>query len=362
MPNLLWVDKHRPKCFDALTYHDDLTERLRGLCAEGDLPHLLLYGPSGAGKRTRVACVLRELFGPNAEKRRVAHKVFRVGDNKKELEVTTVTSSHHIEVNPSDVGINDRLVVQELIKDMASLAPIDFSGTKRKSLKVIVLHEVDRMSRLAQQALRRTIERYARTCRMIMVCESATRVIEPLRSRCLGIRVALPNRDSVISVLRDVAARERVELPDTLADQIVATSGRNLRRAILQLEATRVACGSTQLRADAQVMRGDWEYVCNDIAVMVSRSQSATQLVGIRKKLQELIAHAVPPDTILRRVVEDFLRIADDEIGAEICNVAAKFDHSLSIGTKPIFHLEAFIARLMQIYNAFLHSRAAMMD
>ncbi|KAA8565064.1 hypothetical protein EYC84_010824 [Monilinia fructicola] len=47
----LIVDKHRPRSLDQLTYHDDLSERLRSLAQSGDFPHLLLYGPSGAGKK-----------------------------------------------------------------------------------------------------------------------------------------------------------------------------------------------------------------------------------------------------------------------------------------------------------------------
>jgi DNA polymerase III delta prime subunit len=34
----------------------------------GDIPHLLFYGPSGAGKRTRVMAVLRELYGSSVDK------------------------------------------------------------------------------------------------------------------------------------------------------------------------------------------------------------------------------------------------------------------------------------------------------
>lgn len=75
-PNLhtsmsLWVDKHRPRQLSDLHYHTELSERLSALAASSDFPHILFYGPSGAGKKTRIMCVLRELFGPGAEKVRV---------------------------------------------------------------------------------------------------------------------------------------------------------------------------------------------------------------------------------------------------------------------------------------------------
>ena len=64
---------------------------------------------------------------------------------------------------------------------------------------VVVLTEVDRLSRDAQHALRRTMEIYMATCRLILVCNSTSKVIPAIRSRCLGVRVAAPSEDEVSS-------------------------------------------------------------------------------------------------------------------------------------------------------------------
>ena len=60
---MLWVDKYRPVQLDRLSFHDDLTSQLRRMaCKEnvGNMSHLMFYGPSGAGKKTRVMALLRE--------------------------------------------------------------------------------------------------------------------------------------------------------------------------------------------------------------------------------------------------------------------------------------------------------------
>ena len=50
--------------------------------------------------------------------------------SKKKLEIMTISSNYHIEVNPSDVGIYDRVVIMDLVKTTAQTHQIDPSGQR----------------------------------------------------------------------------------------------------------------------------------------------------------------------------------------------------------------------------------------
>lgn len=220
---MLWVDKHRPNRLSALSYHRTLTRRLSSLASDpGGLPHLLFYGPTGAGKKTRVAALLREVFGPGSERLRLDKRTFTT-PTRRTVEINMISSNYHVEMAPGDAGLNDRYVVQDVIKEMAANRNIANVGTakegggifatsndakndgdgeskpaKRKAdYKVVVLVEVDKLTRQAQAALRRTMEKYSSSCRLILCCNNPSKVIDPVRSRCLGIRVAAPSHDEV---------------------------------------------------------------------------------------------------------------------------------------------------------------------
>ncbi|KAJ2234712.1 Replication factor C (RF-C) subunit, partial [Coemansia sp. RSA 475] len=180
----LWVEKHRPATLDKLTYHAGLTEHLQQLAKSGDIPHLLIYGPSGAGKRTRVAATLREIYGPSAEKLKVSQRIFETPSRRK-LEINLISSNFHIEVNPSDAGIYDRVVIQDLIKEIAQTQQVTAGARK---FKVVVVHEADALTRDAQHALRRTMEKYMGNMRVILCANSTGKIIGPVQSRCLLVR------------------------------------------------------------------------------------------------------------------------------------------------------------------------------
>lgn len=195
----LWADKYRPKDLSSLDYHTQQAQELKNL-VDSDFPHLLVYGPRGAGKKTRISCILKELFGAGVEKLKTETVTVTTPSNKK-VEITTVNSNYHIEINPSDVGIYDRVVVMDLIKNIAQTQQIATTNNP-KEFKVVLLTEVDNLTKDAQHALRRTMEKYSENCRLILCATSLSPVIPAIVSRCLPVRVPAPTIEEITTVLK----------------------------------------------------------------------------------------------------------------------------------------------------------------
>ena len=55
--NFLWTKKYQPKNFSKLDFHIETNEKLENLANE-NMPHLIIYGKRGSGKKTRTLCIL----------------------------------------------------------------------------------------------------------------------------------------------------------------------------------------------------------------------------------------------------------------------------------------------------------------
>ncbi|KAI9919153.1 hypothetical protein PsorP6_012207 [Peronosclerospora sorghi] len=369
---MLWVDKYRPTSLSSLDYHPDVTKRLTNLSQSSNLPHLLVYGPSGAGKKTRIMALLRALYGDGAIKVRLEHKSFKVPNRSTKVDITTVASNFHIEMNPSDVGNNDRLVAKKCSRR-------SHNSNAQKPFKVVLLMEVDRLSKHAQHALRRTIEKYTATCRLVLCCNNPSKVIDPLRSRCLGVRVGAPTFDEVCNILQGVCAKERIGYCAPFGMQIAIKSERNLRRALLMLETCRVqqwvfvvvlrtyrktfiltlltldvCCSRYPFSPEQQIQLPAWEeYICT-LAKIVLQEQSPAGLLKAREMIYELMSNCVPSEVIFKVLCRELMSRLDDDLKHELVQWVSYYEHRMQRGSKDIFHFEAFLAKFMMLYKKFL--------
>jgi replication factor C subunit 3/5 len=175
------------------------------------MPHLLFYGPPGTGKTSTVLACARKLNGPNFQ-------------------------SMILELNASDDrGID---VVRNQIKSFASSKKLFSKGTK-----LIILDEADAMTKTAQFALRRVIEKYTSNTRFCLICNYIGKIIPALQSRCTRFRFAPLQALQITTRMNHVIATEQVKMSTDgkgLA-AIIKLSGGDMRKCLNVLQACHLA-------------------------------------------------------------------------------------------------------------------------
>ena len=53
-------------------------------------------------------------------------------------------------------------------------------------------------------------------------------------------------------------------------------------------------------------------------------------------------------------LLSELVANCDGELKADVTQMAAYYEHKMQLGSKAIFHLEAFVAKFMAIYKRFL--------
>ncbi|GMH40449.1 hypothetical protein BSKO_08353 [Bryopsis sp. KO-2023] len=344
----LWVDKHSPRFLDDHTVQTRVAGNLKKLAASDDMPHLLLYGPSGSGKKSLILSLLLAIYGEGVEKVRTISKehTFQVSGRKVTVPFTHLASNYHVDMNPSAAGLKDRHIIQHFVTELCSQRHANQNFT----YFTLVLNEANLLSSDAQSALRSTMEKYSSRCRMIMHCTNLSKVLDPIRSRCLCIRVPPPSQAQIHSVLQEVAVKENITLPEQFSRKIAAQSRGNLKKAILALQVA--FAQQYPFAMDQNVPVPEWESYIQEIARDILANPSLGTALSVRGKLYDLLANCIPASTILKRLTFDMLPNFSNNQMVEICGHAATIDHNMATGGKEIMFLESFVLKVMKIRKA----------
>lgn len=202
--NEIWIEKYRPRSLKDVVGQKDIVDRLQSYVEVRNLPHLMFAGPAGTGKTTCAVALARELYGD-------------------------MWKGNFNELNASDErGID---VVRGKIKEFARTAPL--GGAE---FKIIFLDEADALTGDAQAALRRTMERYSRTCRFVLSCNYSSKIIDPIQSRCAVFRFRPLRPEDVRNNLQKIAAAEMLDVDDDALDALVHVSQGDMRKAVNSLQ------------------------------------------------------------------------------------------------------------------------------
>jgi replication factor C subunit 3/5 len=311
--------------------------------------HLIIYGLPGSDKKYIINKLLSNIFGKaNIELKDVEYTL--VGYSNLKQKIIIKQSKHHIIFEPNSNGY-DKYLIQEIIQDYAKSEILNIIK-QSKLFKVIVINKIDNLSYYAQASLRRTLEKCSNTCKFILVSDQLSNIIEPLRSRCLMIRVPLPSKDQIFNNLLTICYNENIKLSLLDINKFVNKSENKMNHAIWLLNIFIYKINDNN----------DWKNVITNIVDLIllcnkSKINNKSKIYNIIKKIREyfyiLFITNIPTQIIIKKIMINLLlKINNIEIKYKIINITSIFENRLNLGDKHIIHIEAYIIKLLYlIYN-----------
>ena len=307
--------------------------------------HLIVYGPSGCGKEYLVNKLLEKIYGTaSVELKEVEYTVSGYSNTKTKIMIKQ--SKHHIIIEPNSNGF-DKYLIQEIIQDYAKSELLNILK-HRKLFKVVVINKIDNLSYYAQASLRRTMEKYSNTCKFILISDQLSKIIEPIRSRCLMIRVPLPTNLQILETLIFVCYKENINISFRKLNDIIINSNNKVNHALWLLEMYRY-----NIEYDK-----NWILVIDNIVSLILDNdiKNNKKLYYVMKKIREqyyiLFITNIPTQLIIRNIMIKILEQIDDiMLKYNVIDITSIFEQRLNQGTRHIIHIEAYIARLIYLFT-----------
>lgn len=320
LENRPFVEKYRPKLLDDVVNQVGIIKRLKQFVKDKSMPHLIFAGPAGTGKTTSALAMVRELYG-----RKMA------------------VNRAYLELNASDArGID---VIRTYIKDFAKARP-----SSEIPFKILILDEADNMTSPAQQALRRTMEKYTKNCRMILICNYSNKIIPPIQSRCVVFRFSSLSSEDIKSRVSYVANEEGIILTPEGLLALVDVSRGDCRRAINYLQ----SCGTISKKIDQDVVFRVAGEVPPDKIKEILKTALQGQLQLSIDLLNDLIKnYGLSGQNIIKNIHREIyeLEIAE-RMKIELSKLLAEIEYRLSQGGTEEIQLQALLAKIIMLHES----------
>src|SRR3989338_5645164 len=139
------------------------------------------------------------------------------------------------------------VVGQEKIKDFARTKPLN------AEFKIIFLDECVALTPEAQQALRRTMEKYTNTTRFILSCNYSSKIIPPIQSRCAVFRFKPLAEEEITEAVTRIIKTEKLEITKDGMEAVILTSEGDMRKAVNILQSVAITAKKVDAETVAEI-------------------------------------------------------------------------------------------------------------
>ena len=317
-----------------------------------NFPHLLVYGMEGCGKEYIVKNILEKIYGKKAI---VVNEVEYTinGYSNTKTKVMIKQSNHHIIIEPNNNGF-DKYLIQEIIEDYAKTEILSILKYK-KLFKVVIIDLIDNLSYYAQASLRRTMEKYANQCKFIFISNQLSKINEPLKSRCLLIRVPLPTDIMILNIILNISQKENITLSLEDMKDILTKSENNINKTIWLIEMKKYNIVDTNELYTVLTKIVD--------IIILKENYTTPNMANIIKNIRELLyilfITNIDFHIIIRKImlllldkIKEFHNINMIDYMNKIVCATSEFEYRISLGTRNIIHVEAYLIKIMCIINS----------
>jgi len=309
-----------------------------------NLQHLIIYGSSNICKQYIVNKILEKLFGKSTiELNDVEYMIS--GYSNIKTKITIKKSKYHIVIEPNSNGF-DKYLIQEIIQEYAKTNVLNIIK-EIKPYKIIVINKIDKLSYYAQAALRRTMEKYSNTCKFILINDQLSNIIEPLRSRCLLVRVPLLNNPDILKIILNICNKENINIKIDDLTKIIHKSNNKINRAIWLLNLYKYNIN----------YEDKWEEIIDSIVTMIINPNNYTakkiyQIIkNIREKFYILFITNISTLKIIKIIMNKLLKTTTDiNLKYNIIELTSLYENRLHHGTRHVIHIESYIIKLINIF------------
>jgi replication factor C small subunit len=198
MIDLPWTEKYRPHSLSDVIGQKLIVDRLKSFVERGNFPNMIFAGSPGIGKTAAAVALAHDLYGEELDG---AFKELNASDDR---------------------GIE---VIRGKVKDFAKTVSI-----RKVPIKIIFLDEADALTADAQHALRRTMEMFAAETRFILNANYASKIIEPIQSRCVVFRFKHLNEEEMKVYIKRIEKGEKLKIEDKAVEALIYISDGDLRK------------------------------------------------------------------------------------------------------------------------------------